>query len=176
MACPFFWVKAYMISLLASCVVIYWPSNRQCARCVLDAFNPCPHSHVKRLNVKGWIEPRWKCNVKMKVKCAMRNKQINGLTINHSPTPLPKQKQMWALNVEQIKSCSKIDLKDVSWRMSIKDACKIGALVIVKLSKEECIFLNMGRMLFWIAWKHDWKRCGPLSTWKTYSSKMNLLK
>jgi hypothetical protein len=38
----------------------------------------------------------------------------DGLTINHNPTPLPKQKQMWVLDVKEMESSSKIDLKDVS--------------------------------------------------------------
>ncbi len=105
----------------------------------------------------------------------MWNKQINGLIINHSSTPLPKQKQIWTLNAEEINSSSKINLKDMSWWMSIKDAYKLQALVTSKLSKEGCIFKAMGS-LFWIVWKHDWKRCEPPSTWKTYSSKMSLLK
>jgi hypothetical protein len=33
---------------------------------------------------------------------------------------------------------SKIHLKDVSWWMSIKDACKLGVPIIAKLSKEGC--------------------------------------
>jgi hypothetical protein len=49
----------------------------------------------------------------MKMKCAMQNEQIDDLTINHSPTPLLEQEGMWALNVERIKSLSKINLKDV---------------------------------------------------------------
>jgi hypothetical protein len=44
----------------------------------------------------------------------MRNEQIDGLAINHSPTPLPKQKQMRALEAKEMESSSKIDLKDVS--------------------------------------------------------------
>ncbi len=48
----------------------------------------------------------------MKIKCVMWNEQINGLTINHNPAPLPKQKRMWVLNVKKMKSSFKIDLKD----------------------------------------------------------------
>jgi len=44
-------------------------------------------------------------------------------------------------NAEEMESSSKIDLRDVSWWMSIKEACTLGALVITKLSKEGCIFL-----------------------------------
>jgi hypothetical protein len=59
---------------------------------VQDTSNPCPHSHVKKLDAKGWIKLRQKHNVKVKVKCEMQNKQINGLTTNHNPNPLPIQK------------------------------------------------------------------------------------
>jgi hypothetical protein len=106
----------------------------------------------------------------------MWNKQIDGLIFNHSSTPLFEQKQMWTLKAKEIKSSSKIDLKDMLWWMSIKDACKLWTLVTVKLSKERCISIIMGKRLSWTAWRHDWKRCGPPSTWKTYSSKMCLLK
>jgi hypothetical protein len=54
-----------------------------------------------------------KHNAKVKVECVMWNKQIDGLAINHSPTPLSKQKQMWVLHVEEMESSSKIDLKEV---------------------------------------------------------------
>jgi hypothetical protein len=55
----------------------------------------------------------------------MRNERIDDLATNHSFAPLLKQKQMWALDVKEMESLSKIDLKDVSWWMSIKDACKL---------------------------------------------------
>jgi hypothetical protein len=48
---------------------------------------------------------------------------------------------MWTLDVEEMESSSKINLKDVSWWMSIKDAYRPRALIIVKLSKERCIYL-----------------------------------
>ncbi len=70
------------------------------------------------------------------------------------PTPLPKQKAMQALDVEEMESSSKIDL-DVSWWMSIKNAYKLGAPITTKLSKKGCIFLTMGRRLFQVAQKHD---------------------
>ncbi len=54
-----------------------------------------------------------KCNVKVKIKCVMWNKRIDGLAINHSLAPVPKQKRMWALDVEEMESSSKIDLKEV---------------------------------------------------------------
>ncbi len=66
----------------------------------------------------------------------MWNEQIDGLATNHNPTPLFEQEWMWALDVEEIESLSKIDLKDVSWWMSIKNACKFRALIITKHSKK----------------------------------------
>ncbi len=69
----------------------------------------------------------------MKVKCAMQNEWINGLTTNHSPTRLPKQERMQALNVKEMESSFKINLKDVLWFTSIKDAYKLGVSIIVKL-------------------------------------------
>jgi len=38
---------------------------------------------------------------------------------------LPEQKQMQALDVKEMESSSKTTLKDVSWWMSIKDACDL---------------------------------------------------
>jgi hypothetical protein len=48
---------------------------------------------------------------------------------------------MRVLEVEEMESSSKIDLKDVLWWMSIKDACRLGAQGIAKLSIEGCIYL-----------------------------------
>ncbi len=67
-----------------------WPSNEQRAKCVLDVFNPCSHSHVRKLNVKSWIKSKWKHNVKVKIKCVINNEQIYDLIINHSLVPLNK--------------------------------------------------------------------------------------
>jgi hypothetical protein len=50
---------------------------------------------------------------------------------------------MWALDVKEMESSSKIDLRDVSWWKSIKNACKPGALVTTKHSKEGCISLTI---------------------------------
>ncbi len=62
---------------------------------------------MKRLNAKGWIKLKWKCNAKVKVKCAMENERIDGLTTNHNPAPLPEQKRMQVLDVEKMESsCS----------------------------------------------------------------------
>jgi hypothetical protein len=48
---------------------------------------------------------------------------------------------MWALNAKEMESSSKIDLRDVLWWISIKDAYRLGALIITKLSKKKCISL-----------------------------------
>jgi hypothetical protein len=42
---------------------------------------------------------------------------------------------MWALNAKKMESSSKIDLKDVSWWISIKNVCKLKAFIIIGLSK-----------------------------------------
>jgi hypothetical protein len=62
-----------MMFPMASCVAIDQPLNGQCIRCMLDASNPCPHSHLRRLNVEGWIKLKQKCNanVKINVWCRM---------------------------------------------------------------------------------------------------------
>jgi hypothetical protein len=61
----------------------------------------------------------------------MRNKRINGLTTNHSLAPLFKQEQMQALDVDEMESSSKIDLKDVLWWKSIKDDGRFGVPIII---------------------------------------------
>jgi hypothetical protein len=71
---------------------------------------------------------------------------------------------MRALDVEEIESSSKIDFKDVLKWMSIKDACKLGASVIARPSKEGCISLAVGGKSFHITHKHDLSKCGPPST------------
>jgi hypothetical protein len=38
---------------------------------------------------------------------------------------------MWVLNAEEMESSFKIDLTDVLWWMSIKDAYKLGVPIIV---------------------------------------------
>jgi hypothetical protein len=63
----------------------------------------------------------------------MRNEWIDGLASNHSPAPFLERKRMWVLDVEEIESSFKIDLKDVSWWKSIKNACKLGASINVRL-------------------------------------------
>jgi hypothetical protein len=43
------------------------------------------------MHAKGLIELRQKCNIEVKVECAMWNEQIDGLTINHNHAPLLEQ-------------------------------------------------------------------------------------
>jgi len=126
---------------MTSCVGIHWFPNKQRVKCVPSVSNTCPRSHVRRLDVKGWIKSRWKHNDEVKVKCAMWNKWIDDLKINRSPTPLPEQEQIWILDVEEMKSSSKIDQRDVSWWMSIKKSCEPRLAITTKLSKEGWISL-----------------------------------
>jgi hypothetical protein len=46
---------------------------------------------------------------------------------------------MRTLDAEELESSFKIYLRDVSWWMSIKDACRV--VKIIRLSKEMCISL-----------------------------------
>jgi hypothetical protein len=85
----------------------------------------------------------------------MQNEQINGLTTNHKLSPLPEQKGMWALNVEEMESSSKIDIRDVPWWKFIKDICRPGVPVTAKLLKEGCISLTIEGRPFYVACKHD---------------------
>jgi len=50
---------------------------------------------------------------------------------------------------------SKIDLRDVLWWMSIKDACRLGVPVTDRLLKERCISLSIRGRPFHVAHKHD---------------------
>jgi hypothetical protein len=59
------------------------------------------------------------------------------------------------LNVEEMESSSKIDLKDVSWWMPIKDAYKLGALITAKFLKNWCISLVVGGKPSHATHKHD---------------------
>jgi hypothetical protein len=77
----------------------------------------------------------------VKIECAMQNELIDDLAIDHSPTPLPQQKRIQTLNAKETKSSSKIDLRDVLWWMSNKEACKLGVPIIAKFSKERYISL-----------------------------------
>jgi hypothetical protein len=47
------------------------------------------------------------------------------------------------MDVEKMESSFKIDLRDVSWWMSVKNVYRPKVLVIVKLSKEGCISLSI---------------------------------
>jgi hypothetical protein len=62
---------------------------------------------------------------------------------------------MRALDVREMEPSFKIDLRDVSWWMSIKNASKLGTLVIAKLSIERCISLVVGRRPSHATRKHD---------------------
>jgi hypothetical protein len=59
------------------------------------------------------------------------------------------------MDAEEMESSSKIDLRDVSWWKSIKYACRLGALVIVRLSKKRCISLVSKGRPFRVACKYD---------------------
>jgi hypothetical protein len=83
---------------------------------------------------------------------------------------------MQVLDVEEMESSSKINLKDVSWWMSIRDTCRPREWVISKLLKEGCISLAAGGRPSHVAHKHDWSKCEHPSTWETYSSKTCFLK
>jgi hypothetical protein len=48
---------------------------------------------------------------------------------------------MQTLDAKKMESSFKINLKDASWWMSIKEAYKFGVSIITKPSKEGCIFL-----------------------------------
>jgi hypothetical protein len=58
-------------------------------------------------------------------------------------------------DVEEMESSYKIDLKDVSWWMYIKETYRLKALVMTRLSKERCISLAVGGMSFCVTRKHD---------------------
>jgi hypothetical protein len=78
-----------------------------------------------------------------------------------TPIPLLKQKQMWNLEIEEMESSSKIDLRDVLWWMLIKDACRSKVPITPKFSKKGCISLVTRGRPSHVARKHDWNKCGP---------------
>jgi hypothetical protein len=84
----------------------------------------------------------------------MRNNHIDGLTTNRSPTPLPEQERLWALDADKTESSSKINLRDVSWWMCIKDAYTLGVSITTKFSKKRCISLAIKRPSC-ATYKHD---------------------
>jgi hypothetical protein len=71
---------------------------------------------------------------------------------------------MQSLDVEEMESSSKINLKDVSWCMSIKKAYRPNVKITTKLLKKRCISLIVGRRPFCVACKHDENMCGLVST------------
>jgi hypothetical protein len=58
---------------------------------------------------------------------------------------------MEVLEVEEMESSSKIDLKNLSRWMSIKDAYRFRASITNKFSKEGYIYLIVGRRLSQVA-------------------------
>jgi hypothetical protein len=62
---------------------------------------------------------------------------------------------MRILDVEEMESSSKIKLKDVSWWMSIKEACRPGAQVTTTFLKEGNISLVAGGRPSCAACKYD---------------------
>jgi len=62
---------------------------------------------------------------------------------------------MWVLNAEEMESSFKIDLTDVLWWMSIKDAYKLGVPIIVNFFLKRCISIAVGGKPFHVAHKQD---------------------
>jgi len=62
---------------------------------------------------------------------------------------------MQALDAEKMASSSEIDLKDVSWLKSIKDAYRLRASIIARFSKERCISLATRGRPFQVTHKRD---------------------
>jgi hypothetical protein len=62
---------------------------------------------------------------------------------------------MWVLNAKEMESSSKINLKDVSWWMSIKNACKLRASITSKFSKQRCTSLTVRGRAFHASHKYD---------------------
>jgi hypothetical protein len=128
---------------MVSCVVMCWPPNGHLG-CVPNVFNPCSHSQVKRLNVKGWIKLQWQHNIEVKIKCVMWNEQIDGLAINLNPVPLPKQKWMWAIEAEKMESSSKIGITlqfvpPTPCSSIIKSIFQTSKPTIITLTKNRCV-------------------------------------
>jgi hypothetical protein len=59
------------------------------------------------------------------------------------------------LDVKEKESSSKINIRDVSWWMSIKETCRLGPPIIAKFLKEGCISLATRERPFHVARKHD---------------------
>jgi hypothetical protein len=62
---------------------------------------------------------------------------------------------MQVMDVNEMESYSNIDLRDVSWWKSIKNAYGLGAPIIARLSKERCISLVIRGRPFHTARKHE---------------------
>jgi hypothetical protein len=62
---------------------------------------------------------------------------------------------MRVLDVEEMELSFKIDLRDVLWWMSIKDANRFGVLITAIFSKEKCISLVIGGRPFCTTHRHD---------------------
>jgi len=82
---------------------------------------------------------------------------------------------MCVLDFEEMESSSKIDMKDMSWWVSIKEAHTPRALVITRLSKEGCISLLAGGKPSQLHIGMAKASVAPFNL-KTISSKMGLLK
>jgi hypothetical protein len=62
---------------------------------------------------------------------------------------------MHALDVEEMESSSKINLKDMSWWTSIKDDYRPRASIIARFFKKMCISLATGKRPFCATCNHD---------------------
>jgi hypothetical protein len=59
------------------------------------------------------------------------------------------------LDAKEMESSSMINLRDVLWWMSIKNACRPRVLIIIRISKEGCISLIIGGRPSCVACKYD---------------------
>jgi hypothetical protein len=59
------------------------------------------------------------------------------------------------MDVEEMESSSKIDLKDVLWWMFIRNACRPRVLVTTRFSKKKSISLIVGGRTSHATHKHD---------------------
>ncbi len=83
---------------------------------------------------------------------------------------------MQVLGVEEMESSSKIDLKDVSWWMSINNACILEALVIDKFQKKSAFFELRKEDYFELHENMIEGGVGPLQLKETYFFKTSLSK
>jgi hypothetical protein len=68
---------------------------------------------------------------------------------------------MQAMDAKEMESSSKIDLRNVTWWMTIKKAYRPEVPIIAKFSKERCISLTTRRS-FRTTCKYDLNKRGPL--------------